>query len=152
MPSIKLTQKERDHIRSLFERELKDAHAYIRKLKAILRKLDSIETPNIIKPVIIKEEQAQGKTRKPASFEKQKVIFSENDNQELHSTVRPDNTIADTAPVGKASSQYKRPRKRKKSNYRPQGVFLEKLSKPLPKPSSDDPGIPYGSVKRQFTP
>jgi len=67
MPSIKLTQKERDHVRSLFERELKDAQGYIRKLKAILRKLDAIETQKIIKPVIIIPEVAtQRKARKSA--------------------------------------------------------------------------------------
>jgi len=150
MPSIKLTQKERDHVRSLFERELKDAQGYIRKLKAILRKLDAIETQKIIKPVIIIPEVAtQRKARKSALIEQPKVIVDKNEIPELHTPV---NAIADPTPLEKAPPQNKRPRKGKKSNYRPQGVFLDKLSKPLPKPSSDDPGIPYGSVKRQYLP
>jgi hypothetical protein len=155
MPEIKLTQQEFDLLRSYFEYELEEAQQYIKQLKSIIRKLNAYDKPTIVHPIPATqgiEKSTEKKIGHPAEVTVEAHVKTEAPKPKAKRG-RPKKVMGDqlesmsSKPLPAAPPK---PRRKRKSNYRQQGVFLTSLSKPLPKLPEDDIGLPYGSKNTQI--
>jgi hypothetical protein len=160
MRTIKLTDKELDHLRSFYEMELAEATRYVEQVKAIIAKLNPVMTTETITTKPSRKKRVQ-KTRilaEKVTTVKEKIQKSAEPkditavpalplvpkkrgrkpaNKELTLPQEP-TVVAAPPPVVPpvaipAAPVVAKLKKKRKGNYKRKGVFLTNWSKPLPR-------------------